>query len=402
MSESPQFPPLRPTSASADEAGKASASGAVADEAAALARTTRAARRRAEREAEIVEGLREEDEGRRSGRTWKVVLLAVLVTAFVLVGGVAVAGFWVKSNLTKSLETISDPFVDLPTRAPAQPVEVGEEPAVNILVLGSDSRISAGDPSQWQAGAQRTDAMMIVQIAGDRKSVTTMSIPRDSWVSIPGYGEAKINAAYSYGGPSLAIQTVEALTAVHIDHFVIADFESFAKMTDELGGVTINLKTPQTIAGTDFHQGAQKLNGEQALAYVRERKSLAGGDFDRVRRQQAWMRAIVRQIVQNGTLSDPPSLYSFLKVASASVAVDEGFSLDSMQVLAESLKNVGSGITFFTVPTSGTGMSADGQSIVLLDKATDEPIFKAFSEGKIHEYLEQHPDAVELLPATVN
>lgn len=384
MSENPRSRALR-------TAGEANESQDPGEEDASKASSlTRSSRRRSERAS------------RRSGRAWKAVLFAVLATALVVVGGTAAAGFWVKSSLTKNLETIGDPFAALPTRPPVQSVAPGENPAVNILVLGSDSRISAGDPSQWAAGAQRTDAMMVAQIAGDRKSVSVMSIPRDSWVEIPGYGQAKINAAYSFGGPTLAIQAVEALTGVHIDHFVIADFESFARITDELGGVTINLKSPQTINGTEFNSGAQLLDGSQALAYVRERKNLAEGDFDRVRRQQAWMRAIVRQVLQKGTLSSPTELYSFLKVASSSVAVDEGFSLDQMQVLAESLKNVGSGITFFTVPTAGTGTSSDGQSIVLLDEAADAPIFEAFAQGKIQEYIQEHPDSIQKLPATVD
>lgn len=380
MSDSSPFPPVG-TQASGHDDGDASA-----------------------RPAEGRRALRHAEEGdkRRRIRGWKAVMLSLLTLVLVLGGGTAAAGYWLKSSLTKNLETIADPFAELPTRAPTQEVPQGEAPAVNILVLGSDSRISAGDPSQWQAGAQRTDAMMIVQIAGDRQSVTVMSIPRDSWVDIPGHGQAKINAAYSYGGPALAIQTVEAVTGIHLDHFVIADFESFATMTDELGGVTINLKQPQTLAGKDFHEGAQLLTGEQALAYVRERYSLPEGDFDRVRRQQAWMRAIVRQVGQNGTLKSPTALYSFLKVASASVAVDDGFSLDQMQALGESLKNVGSGITFFTVPTAGTGTSADGQSIVLLDDTADAPIFKAFAEGKGYKYIQENPDAVTLLPGVVN
>ena len=127
---------------------------------------------------------------------------------------------------------------------------------------------------------------MIVQVSGDRQEVSVVSIPRDTWVEVPGYGQAKINAAYSYGGPSLAIQTVEQLTGVHIDHFVIADFESFEALTDEIGGVVINLKTPQTLADTQFPAGAQRLNGAQALTYTRERKSLPGKDFNSSRSEE--------------------------------------------------------------------------------------------------------------------
>jgi len=257
-------------------------------------------------------------------------------------------------------------------------VPAGQEAATNILVLGTDSRTRASDPSQWAEGAQRTDAIMILQISGDRKTVSVMSIPRDSWVDIPGHGQG-------------------------IDHFAVANFESFVALTDEIGGVRINLKTPQTIAGKKLGAGPQTLNGAQALAYTRERSSLPDGDFDRVKRQQSWMRAIASKALSGGTLSSPTALYSFLKTASRTVAVDESFTINQMQSLALGVRHLHSNdIKFMTVPTAGTGTSGDGQSIVRLDSDADAPLFKAFAEDRVGSYLAEHPGAVELLPVTVN
>ena len=340
---------------------------------------------------------------RRPGRGWRIALLSVLAIFLVLTLATGGLALWVRHSIASGMEFIADPFADIPTRAPQQKVAAGEEPAVNILVLGTDSRTSASDPSQWKEGAQRTDAIMIVQVSGDRKTVSVMSIPRDSWVEIPGHGQGKINAAYSYGGPSLTIHTVENLTGIHIDHFAVANFESFVALTDEIGGVRVNLKTPQTLAGKELGAGAQVLNGQQALAYTRERSSLPNGDFDRVKRQQTWMRSIVSRVLTNGTLSSPTALYSFLKTASRTVAVDESFTLNQMQSLALETRHLHSNdIKFMTVPTAGTGTSADGQSIVTLDADADAPLFKAFAEDRVSAYLTEHPDAVELLPATVN
>ena len=340
---------------------------------------------------------------RRPGRGWRIALLSVLAIFLVLTLATGGLALWVRHSIASGIEFIADPFAGIPARAPQQKVAAGEEPAVNILVLGTDSRTSASDPSQWQEGAQRTDAIMIVQVSGDRKTVSVMSIPRDSWVEIPGHGQGKINAAYSYGGPSLTIHTVENLTGIHIDHFAVANFESFVALTDEIGGVRINLKTPQTLAGKELGAGAQVLNGQQALAYTRERSSLPNGDFDRVKRQQTWMRSIVSRVLTNGTLSSPTALYSFLKTASRTVAVDESFTLNQMQSLALETRHLHSNdIAFMTVPTAGTGTSADGQSIVTLDADADAPLFKAFAEDRVSAYLTEHPDAVELLPATVN
>ena len=340
---------------------------------------------------------------RRPGRGWRIALLSVLAIFLVLTLATGGLALWVRHSIASGMEFIADPFAGIPTRAPQQKVAAGEEPAVNILVLGTDSRTSASDPSQWKEGAQRTDAIMIVQVSGDRKTVSVMSIPRDSWVEIPGHGQGKINAAYSYGGPSLTIHTVENLTGIHIDHFAVANFESFVALTDEIGGVRINLKTPQTLAGKELGAGAQVLDGQQALAYTRERSSLPNGDFDRVKRQQTWMRSIVSRVLTNGTLSSPTALYSFLKTASRTVAVDESFTLNQMQSLALETRHLHSNdIAFMTVPTAGTGTSADGQSIVTLDADADTPLFNAFAEDRVSAYLTEHPDAVELLPATVN
>ena len=340
---------------------------------------------------------------RRPGRGWRIALLSVLAIFLVLTLATGGLALWVRHSIASGMEFIADPFAGIPARAPQQKVAAGEEPAVNILVLGTDSRTSASDPSQWKEGAQRTDAIMIVQVSGDRKTVSVMSIPRDSWVEIPGHGQGKINAAYSYGGPSLTIHTVENLTGIHIDHFAVANFESFVALTDEIGGVRINLKTPQTLAGKELGAGAQVLDGQQALAYTRERSSLPNGDFDRVKRQQTWMRSIVSRVLTNGTLSSPTALYSFLKTASRTVAVDESFTLNQMQSLALETRHLHSNdIRFMTVPTAGTGTSTDGQSIVTLDADADTPLFNAFAEDRVSAYLTEHPDAVELLPATVN
>ena len=348
------------------------------------------------------------DEGRgaaprRRRRAWRIGLISVLAVVLVLVLGVGALGLWLRHSLGSKIETIDDPFAAISTRAPQQSVGANQKPATNILLLGSDSRISAGDPSQWEAGAQRTDAIMIVQVSGDRQEVSVVSIPRDTWVEVPGYGQAKINAAYSYGGPSLTIQTVEQLTGVRIDHFVIADFESFEALTDEIGGVVINLKTPQALADTQFPAGAQRLNGAQALAYTRERKSLPGGDFDRINRQQAWMRAIVSQVLHGGILTDPTRLYGFLSAVVQTMAVDEGFTIDEMQSLAIDLRGLRSrNINFLTIPTAGTGTSEDGQSIVVRDEAADTPLYRALATDTVQEYLEAHPDAVPRLPGTAN
>ena len=326
--------------------------------------------------------------------------MIALGVVLVLVLGVAGALAYTALRLERNIERVPDVF-DTVTDRPAAPTpEPGESTTpLNVLVLGTDSRISAGDPSQWTQGAQRTDALMLVHLAADRRSGHVMSIPRDSWVPIPGHGEAKINAAFSYGGPSLLIQTVEDLTGVRIDHFAVTDFESFERITDAMGGVQMTLEEPLVEDGrTVLPAGEHLMTGEQALTYVRQRKNLARGDFDRVQRQQAWMRAMVSRVLDEEILRDPTRWYSLLDAVTASVAVDEGLTRDRMTGLLMEARDLRPGeMAFFTVPIRGTGWSADRQSIVELDRPSFDALMAAVREDRIGEFLAANPDAVDRL-----
>lgn len=340
------------------------------------------------------------------------VLLTVLVLVTSLVGGVGIGVAVLAGRLSSNVERIVDPFADLTDRptvpaaspAPGQTAAPSTAAAMNILVLGSDSRISAGDPTQWVAGAQRTDAILLVHLPADGSAAYAMSIPRDAWVDIPGHGEAKINAAYSLGGPTLLIQTFEQLTQVRIDHFAIADFESFAAITDAIGGVRITLA--DDLYDRRGHlmvtAGEQVLTGEQALVWARERKNLVRGDFDRVQRHQAWMRAIARRVTANGTLRNPVTAVAFLDAVTRSVAVDDGFTPDVISGLVTQARDLGNDdLSFFTVPISGVGTSDDGQSIVLLDRARFDELMASVAADTVGAYLLAHPDDVDRLPAVV-
>ena len=323
--------------------------------------------------------------------------LAVIVTVLAVGGVAAFKGVqhWVAGNV----ESLGDPFAQVTNRP--SPSSTSDE---NILVLGSDSRISAGDPSQWKVGAQRTDAIMLVHLPADRSSAYVMSIPRDSWVDIPGHAQAKINAAFSWGGPSLLIQTVEQLTNVRIDHFVVTDFDSFVAMTDALGGVRMTLTKSLTLDGTVVPAGKQQLlTGAQALAFVRERHSLPHGDFDRVQRQQAWIRAIAAKLRNDGTLRNPVTSTKFLTTVTKSVAADSAFDEKAQQDLLDRVRGLSSkDITFFTAPYSGTGRSADGQSIVVLDRAQLDPLMKAMASDTMAAYVADHASDLHELPAVVS
>jgi LCP family protein required for cell wall assembly len=333
---------------------------------------------------------------RRARRRSKGFVASVVAGALVLVtvsGAMAYFGF--RIALDENIERIEDPFAALdPSTRPNQGPAKGSTAPMNILMLGSDSRISAGDPEAWEFGAQRTDAIMLVHLAADRQSAAAISIPRDSWVPIPGYGEAKINAAYSYGGPTLLINTVEELTGVRIDHLAVTDFESFTTLTDTLGGVEITV--PDGAGGSV----EQTMTGEEALVFTRERYALANGDFGRVQRQQAWMRAIALKVTEDRT--DLLKMSRFLEAVTKSVSVDEGLTFDKMQDLVLSARKISSNdITFMTAPYAGTGRSTDGQSIVLLDRAVFDPLMQAVAKDELADFLAANPDATDMLPGVV-
>jgi LCP family protein required for cell wall assembly len=342
-----------------------------------------------------------------SGASERSATVRALTVAGLLLLGLLVAGagaaLWFKGQLDANIERLGDPFAGLAERPQAASGDAGTDspPPVNILVLGSDSRISAGDPAQWEAGAQRTDAIMLVHLAGDRQSAQVVSVPRDSWVPIPGHGEAKINAAYSFGGPPLLIETFEDLTGVRIDHFVVTDFESFTAMTDALGGVTIHV--PEGVSdGPDglFPAGDHFMSGEQALEYTRQRYGLPGGDFDRVQRQQSWMRAIMGQV--GDSLTDPGGMKRFLEVVSGSVAADDGLTTDRMLDLLLGARDLrADDVAFLTAPYAGTGRSADGQSIVLLDRDRLDPLMAAIAADDAAAYVRQNAGELEILPGSL-
>src|SRR5699024_10515830 len=162
----------------------------------------------------------------------------------------------------QDFETIEQAFPEETLRPEVtKPVEGQDDPAVNILLLGSDSRANTSTPVLDDLG-NRADTIMVAHIPSDRSGVQIMSIMRDSWLEIPGHGEAKINAAMAYGGVPLMVQTVEGLIDQRIDHVAVIDFNGFQNMTDSLGGVEVNNPRAFSYDGVQFAQGPITLNGE--------------------------------------------------------------------------------------------------------------------------------------------
>ncbi|UOY00216.1 LCP family protein [Blastococcus sp. PRF04-17] len=264
---------------------------------------------------------------------------------------------------------VFDELDDAARPAPPTPAESASEQPVTFLLVGSDSRESTPDGANPGA---RSDAIMIARFSADRQHAQLISIPRDSWVDIPGHGMNKINASYAFGGPSLLIQTVEQLTQVRIDHYVAIDFEGLIQVTDDLGGVDVMVAETTSHGGHTFRAGSNHLNGEQVRWYLAERKTLPGGDFDRVKRQQQYLKSMFGKLFSTDTFTNPGRLDAAMLAVTSAVAIDDSLSNGDLLQLAYSLRGVTPDrIEFFTAPILGTGMEGPA-SVVYLDQVTGE------------------------------
>ena len=338
------------------------------------------------------------DQKRRRRSRTKTTVLVLLSLVLMLGGGIVLTGYLVSEKLGNQVHRIPA-FSQLPEALrPKKPVGAGAD-AINILLAGSDARTDdatggttgAGKGDAWKRGGQRSDTIMILHITGDRKSAYLISLPRDSWVSIPGHGTNKINAAYSFGGPSLYIQTIEKLTGLRIDHLAVIDWSGFKALTDALGGVNITFtESTRFTSGRVVPPGTHKLSGEEALDYVRERHHLANGDFGRMARQQNFLRALMKQTLSNGTITNPIKLGRALDAITHNLSVDEEFSTGQMRSLALGMKGLRAGnVTFMTAPSKGTGMEGS-QSVVYLDMAKCATLWKAVRSDKVGGWLAEH------------
>ncbi len=320
-------------------------------------------------------------------RGWRIGLTAV-AAAILLVGGAAGVYAWSLSNSFDG-QTVKIPDV-FPDEASRPPAGVGDTAnGQNILLLGSDTR-GAIDGSIADLTGQRSDTIMVVHVPANRKNIYVMSIMRDSWLEIPGHGEAKINAAMSYGGVPLAVQTIEGLLGARIDHVAIVDFTGFQGVTDALGGVTVDNPIgfdSSSLKGHYFAEGAQRLNGVEALAFVRERYAFADGDFQRARNQQAFIKAVLGKSLTAETLTNPGRISGLVGAIAPYLAVDDELNAAYVAGLAVELRDVRVGdVTFFTLPTTGTATSPDGQSIVVIDQEKLKAVQQGFQADTLDTY----------------
>jgi LCP family protein required for cell wall assembly len=292
--------------------------------------------------------------------------------------------------------------------------------AQDILLVGVDSRTDAkGNPlppdvlRQLHAGGDdpavlNSDTIILLHVPEDGRAAVAFSIPRDSYVPIPGYRTDKINAAYpavqaltaerlvgegvrdrarvdaesAQAGRRALVGAVEQLTGVTVDHYAEVNMLGFSTLTRAIGGVDVCLKAPaaDVLSGAHFPAGRQTVAGVDALAFVRQRHGLPAGDLSRIRRQQVFLAAVADKILAAGTLTDPGRLGALVGVAQQSVVLDEDWDL---LAFARQASGIAAGdLEFLTVPTRGTETNARG-SVVRVEA------------GEVHAFVEQRSAARE-------
>lgn len=323
---------------------------------------------------------------RRIGRT--VLLAALMVVVCVLgVGGTYAAKF---ATALGQSETLQDNEV-FPTNTD-RPYKDPGDASMNILLLGADK--SATDEEldiSATSTDQRSDSMMLVHIPADRKKIYIMSVVRDSWVNIPGVGKSKINAAMSYGGVPKLVETLEGLFDQKIDHVAMVDFSAFRELTKAIGGVTVNNPKAfcayKTTPDVCFEAGNIHIEGQRALKWVRERHAFPGSDYQRVRNQQQFLKAVFKKVLSPEVLASPNKLFDVVNSVMPYVTTDKGLKdagmLVGLGMQMTSLRS--SDLVSFTVPTSGS-QTIGGQSVEMPDYAAITAIGKAMADGTLDQY----------------
>jgi LCP family protein required for cell wall assembly len=298
------------------------------------------------------------------------------------------------------LGRVADASVNRTDAIPSTGNEGSGGEAMNLLLVGNDSRASATEAELDALNTTahdgiNTDTMILVHVPANGSKASFVSFPRDSYVDIPGYGMDKLNAAYAYGyqyeagdgateeakqasGAQLLVQTISGLTGLKIDHYAEVDLLGFFKLSSVVGGVEVNLcdAVQDRYSGVDLQAGVQTISGEQALAFVRQRHGLPRGDFDRIIRQQTFIGGMVRKMLSDNVLFDLGKQRQLVKAAADSLTVDQ--SLDLLG-LASQMQSVTTGtVDFQTVPYVGTDRDDQNRSIIRLED--DEALHSFFAD----------------------
>ncbi len=313
--------------------------------------------------------------GRRVGRVLLTMLSVIVLLVTVVGAGVSVVMGQLQGNITAI-----DVSENIDPKSAAEPLnivneETGTYEPLTVVLMGSDTREGKGNGGFGSAediGGARSDTTIVMHISGDRQSAIGVSIPRDTIITLPnckkdgkkvgGYS-GRFNQAIELGGPGCTIKAVEQMSGLDISNFMLVDFRGFKRIVEAVGGVEICLKEPvdDPLSGLKLDKGKHVVNGEEALAFVRARKTLGdGSDTSRIRRQQAFLSSLIRKVLSSGTLLNPAQLIGVLDAATESLTADPQMAdINNLKDLALSLKDLKpANLTFTTLPWTPNGDNA--------------------------------------------
>jgi LCP family protein required for cell wall assembly len=254
----------------------------------------------------------------------------------------------------------------------------------NWLIAGSDTRsgLSRTEEDQLHVGSDsgtlNSDSLMLLHMGGP--TPVLISIPRDSYVNIPGHGDNKINAALGLGGPTLLMQAVENATGLKINHYMGIGFEGLVDVTNKVGGVYICLPSAvqDSYSGVKLKAGCQTLNGTEALAFVRDRHSFATGDLQRIQDQRAFLKALLSKATSPSVFLNPFKALPFGSAAASSISVDQGTHLYNLLQAGLALKNPETG----TVPIANADYQTAAGDSVLWNQSQATELFNALKNNQ--------------------
>lgn len=275
---------------------------------------------------------------------WIRRLTAVSAACILALSAVSAGAITAINTLGRNIQSIDTSELDNSSDRPTAPIQT-DTSATNLLIMGSDSRTGKGNGGYGYVPGERSDTTLLVHIYEGRKSAIVVSIPRDSLVTIPkcktpsggsvGPWTTKFNAAFAFGGPICTIKTIEKLSGIRINNFVVVDFNAFKTVVDSLGGVEVCFTTPvydPIVAGVggsglNLPAGFSTLNGENALKFVRARESLGdGSDIGRITRQQEFVSSMIRSVEAKGLLRNPALLYGTASTVTKSLTTSTEFA----------------------------------------------------------------------------
>lgn len=257
-------------------------------------------------------------------------------------------------------------------------------PGTTYLIVGSDKR-TAEQAAEQDVEGERSDTIMVLQVP-ETGSPALVSIPRDSWVTIPGYGESKINAAYSYGGPELLVSTIENLTGMTVDHYVEVSMEGVKELTDAVGGVNLCLDydVDDQLSGLQWQAGCHDVDGTQALAFSRMRYSDPRGDIGRTERQRQVVSAILRKALTPSTMLNPFRQRSLVGAVASNLTTDTDTSIVDLAKAGLGMRSVmGENGLMGIPPITTIDYEVNGQSAVELDPDAIDQFFTKMMNGEL-------------------